>query len=242
MRDQRSASIRVPVAGPQASPRPGDAFGEILRACWAKDAQTGAAFEVIERDDGFIGVSDASSYFAPPTPQDLDLRACERATGRVLDVGRGAGRHAVAMARAGLEVVGLDTSPGAVEVTKSRGVPAYLGSVADLPDVLGTFDSFVLLGNNLGLLDSTHRAPAVLAALTRLARPGARLYGTCIDPGGTDDPTHIAYHGRNRMRTAARPTPHPNPSPRRCRSMVQLPVAGTRGPGRPGGRHRLETV
>ena len=46
-------------------PQVGDAFGQILRRCWAAGARAGAAYEVIERDDGFIGVDDAAKYFAP---------------------------------------------------------------------------------------------------------------------------------------------------------------------------------
>jgi SAM-dependent methyltransferase len=176
----------------------GDAFGEILRACWAAGGESGGAYEVIERDDGLIGVGDASRYFDPASRWGpLESRACERAAGRVLDVGCGAGRHAVVMAAAGLDVIGLDPSAGAVAVTRDRGVPAQLGSVTDPPYGLGTFDTFVMLGNNLGLLASRDRAPAVLSSLARLANPGARLYGGCLDPHATQDPAHIAYHQRN---------------------------------------------
>lgn len=180
-------------------PKIGDAFGDILRACWAQGGEPGAVFEVIERDDGFIRAADASRYFVTPERGQLELRACERAAGRVLDIGCGAGRHAVVMGEAGLDVVGLDLSPGAVEVARDRGVPAHRGSADRPPDGLGTFDTFVMLGNNLGLLSSRERAPVVLTALARLARPGARLYGSGMDPYVTEEPAHLAYQEHNRQ-------------------------------------------
>lgn len=120
--------------------------------------------------------------------------------GRVLDAGCGGGRHAVLMAKAkgDPEIVGLDVSPGAVEVTRSRGISAHRGEITAPPAGIGTFDSVMLLGNNLGLLSSREQAPYILAALARLARPGARLYGTGTDPSATANPVHQAYNERNR--------------------------------------------
>jgi len=60
------------------------------------------------------------------------------------------------------------------------------------------YDTFLLLGNNLGLLESAERAPVFLAALARLANPGARIVAQGTDPYGTTDPVHAEYHRRNR--------------------------------------------
>ncbi|XKK38796.1 methyltransferase domain-containing protein [Nocardiopsis sp. ARC36] len=90
------------------------------------------------------------------------------AEGRVLDVGVGAGRHALALQASGKDVVGLDPSPGAVEVARQRGVDARLGSIAAPPADIGRFDALLLLGNNLGLL--THAAEQGMAAARNLLR------------------------------------------------------------------------
>ncbi|MEU0236283.1 class I SAM-dependent methyltransferase [Nocardiopsis sp. NPDC006198] len=119
------------------------------------------------------------------------------AGGRVLDVGVGTGRHALALQASGKDVVGLDPSPGAVEVARQRGVDARLGSIAAPPADIGRFDALLLLGNNLGLLQGPERAPEVLAHLASLARPGALLIGTGMDPS-TADADHRAYQERNR--------------------------------------------
>jgi hypothetical protein len=44
----------------------GDAFGEILRACYRAGEVPGLAFELIERSDGYLGVMDAARYFVGP--------------------------------------------------------------------------------------------------------------------------------------------------------------------------------
>ncbi|WP_159945322.1 MULTISPECIES: bifunctional 2-polyprenyl-6-hydroxyphenol methylase/3-demethylubiquinol 3-O-methyltransferase UbiG [unclassified Nocardiopsis] len=181
-------------------PRAGDAFGRTLQRCWAAGAVPGAAFEIIERDDGHISAADAIRYFTPVEAlSELDQAAVAMARGRILDVGTGAGRHALALRHQGKDVVGLDPSPGAVEVTRQRGVAAELGSIAHPPEGIGAFDTLLLLGNNLGLLQGTQRAPMVLRHLALLARRGAQLIGTGMDPASSD-PDHIAYQDRNRQR------------------------------------------
>ncbi|OIV38539.1 hypothetical protein BIV57_05240 [Mangrovactinospora gilvigrisea] len=180
-----------------------DAFGRILARCWAAGAAPWSAVEIIERDDALLGAGDAARYFAEPDAwSPLERSGWELATGRILDVGCGGGRHAVAWAAKGLEVVGVDPSPGAVRVTRERGVDAVEGSVAQLPRDLGAFDTLALFGNGLGLLAGPAQAPAVLAALAAAARPGAVLLGMGTDPG--DDPAHAAYHARNLRRGRAR--------------------------------------
>lgn len=82
-------------------PRLGDAFGELLVAqtCDLATPQ----YELVERDDGFLGVTDARLYFRETAGwESLERRACEQARGRVLDVGCGAGRHSIVMMARGL--------------------------------------------------------------------------------------------------------------------------------------------
>ena len=73
------------------------------------------------------------------------------------------------------------------------------GTVADLvAQGAGPFDSFLMLGGNLGLLESAEKAGLVLETLARLAAPDARIIGQGLDPYRTDNPLHLAYHQRNR--------------------------------------------
>lgn len=183
-----------------ATPEPkiGDAFGEALLACWQSGVAPGASFEIIERDDGFLGVTDATFYFQTHDQwNEAERWACDRVRGRILDVGCGAGRHAAVLTAAGYDVVGLDPSHGAIEVCRARGVNAVLGEIADVGPELGQFDTFLLAGNNLGLLGGLAQGPGVLRRLASVAAPGAQVLGIGMDPLATSDPVHQAYHRRN---------------------------------------------
>jgi SAM-dependent methyltransferase len=179
----------------------GDAFGNILARCWAAGGHRGVAYEIVERDDGYIGATDAASYFGPPSDwSPAEQWGCNQALGRVLDVGCGAGRHAVALRRSGHEVVGIDTSPGAVEIARARGVHAVQASIIDVPVAIGMFSTILMAGNNLGLLGEPDRAKGLLNRLADVASPQARLIGSGTDPYATEDPAHLAYHAWNRER------------------------------------------
>lgn len=179
----------------------GDAFGQCLMRCHQAGGRPGVAFELTERDDGCIFASDAARYLSPPERMNpLNRWALQQARGRVLDVGCGAGRHALALAGLGHEVIGIDPSPGAVEVSRARGVTAFRGSIAAPPPGIGEFDTLLMLGNNLGLLGRAELAADVLAALAALVRPGGRLVGSSTDPSVQAGPEDVAYQARNRER------------------------------------------
>jgi SAM-dependent methyltransferase len=168
-----------------------DAFGEMLLA--------GADREIIERDDGFVDVLEAQLYLAPVRHwAAVERRALRFVRGRVLDVGVGAGRVALELQTRGREVVAIDVSPGAVEVSRKRGVrDVRLLALEDVDASLGHFDTVVMYGNNFGLFAS----PAKAQRLLRRLRPMAdRIVASSNDPYGTEDPAHLAYQAQNRER------------------------------------------
>jgi SAM-dependent methyltransferase len=183
-------------------PELGDAYGSLLMAALDTGAKRGQVFEVVERDDGHSDAADAARYFAPRWGA-WDDWAYERARGRVLDVGSGAGRHALELQERGCEVVALDVSPLAAEVCRRRGVAnAFVGTIQELAAsrTHQRFDTFLLMGNNLGLLESAERAPGFLETLAALAGNDAVLIGESLDPAATDDEAHLAYHRQNEQR------------------------------------------
>jgi SAM-dependent methyltransferase len=158
--------------------------------------------EIIERDDGLINGAPADHYLNEPDQwQPHDHRALRLCRGHVLDIGAGAGRTAVELQRRGMAVTGLDNSPGAIDIARRRGLrDTVLNTVDGYAAASARYDTFLLLGNNLGLLESRERAPVFLDMLARLANPGARLIAQGTDPYGTTDPVHVAYHRRNQER------------------------------------------
>ena len=167
-----------------------DAFGQMLRG--------GTGFEIVERDDGFLDAAKLV-YFAPVAQWPaVERRALRWVRGRVLDVGLGAGRAALELQRRGRDVVGIDVSPGAVEVARARGVrDARLLAFEEVDASIGRFDTVVMFGNNFGLFGSPTKARRLLRRLRPLAD---RIVAGSNDPHATEDPAHLAYQERNRRR------------------------------------------
>jgi SAM-dependent methyltransferase len=184
----------------ETGPRIGDAFGSMLRECSRAPDGAARVAEIIERDDGFIYVQRPTRYFAaPPDWARFERDALELTRGAVLDVGCGAGRFTLALQERDVPVTALDVSAGAVEVSRRRGVLAAVhGSVAELSPAAG-YDTFLLMGENLGLLQSAGRAAGFLGSLAALARPGARIIGHGADPhaAAAADPALAAYLRRD---------------------------------------------
>lgn len=96
-----------------------DAFGAMLR-----DHLAGGASEpILERDDGSSKSALGPAIFFSSYDEwpEAEREALRGVRGRILDIGCGAGRHALHLQEQGHEVVAIDASPGAVEVTRARG-------------------------------------------------------------------------------------------------------------------------
>jgi SAM-dependent methyltransferase len=178
----------------------GDAYGALLKAFH----ESGEGVEIIERDDGLISASrfGPKIYFAPLQNWFKNERAAIRfARGRVLDVGAGAGRVALHLQQRGQTVVAIDNSPGAVEVMRRRRVrDARAIAIEDLGPELGTFDSVVMFGNNIGLLGGRTKGRRLLRRLHESTSDRGRIVGSSLRVYDTDNPDHLAFHERNRRR------------------------------------------
>lgn len=101
---------------------------------------------------------------------------------RLLDVGCGPGRHAHALARAGLEVVGVDISQRFVDLATEGAPPGATFQRADARDLSfdGEFDAAISLCQGAFGLTGGPGAPldgdgVVLAGMARALRPGGVL-------------------------------------------------------------------
>jgi SAM-dependent methyltransferase len=92
---------------------------------------------------------------------------------RILDIPCGTGRHAAALARDGLDVIGLDLQPGYLRAARAEGLNA--GAAADmraLPIATGSIDLVLNMWNSLGYFLDAAQEAATLAEFRRVLRPG----------------------------------------------------------------------
>jgi SAM-dependent methyltransferase len=174
-----------------------DAIGQAMH----DHLESGGGEEIVERDDGFIIATDGpADYFAPydQWPR-VEQQAMDFVQGRVLDVGCGAGRGALELQRRGHEVVAIDVSPGAIEVCRQRGVQnARVLGIEAIGHELGTFDTILLLGVNLGLLQNEAQATDTLRRFATVTTKEGRVVAGGRDPYATDDPVELDYQRHNR--------------------------------------------
>ena len=111
--------------------------------------------------------------------------------GPVLEIGVGSGRIAVPTALAGVRVVGVDTSPAMLELTRDRAealdlpIELHLADMRALPD-LGTFPLVTIPFRALLHLRDDAERLAVLAALHERLEPGGRLAFDVFHPDQRD--------------------------------------------------------
>ncbi|MFG3225329.1 class I SAM-dependent methyltransferase [Kitasatospora sp. NPDC048194] len=154
------------------------------------------------RDDGVATEDPIERRFEPPERfRDYERRAFEKAAGRTLDIGCGAGKHLWPLQRAGIEAHGIDISPLAVRICRDRGLTDV--SVMDAMELDypgGHFDSILLFSNGLAMGGTPAGVERLLTECHRVSAPGGRILLTNTDVSRTEDPRNIAYQRANRER------------------------------------------
>lgn len=181
-------------------PTRGDAFGMQL-ADSVRHSRPMMAF--VERSDGLIIPSGSAQWLDEEGDWPSTIRELlGRARGRVLDAGAGAGRHAAYLTGKGHDVTALDTSPLALELCAHRGtaqcVLGDLESVGVLFRDTPSFETVLLLGNNVGLLGSEPMGTRILKQLHTLTTHNAVVLaeGRHPDAGGGDNAAYVEHNRR----------------------------------------------
>lgn len=106
-----------------------------------------------------------------PVLEEIALAECR---GTVLDVGAGAGSHALILQEKNIDVTALEISPLAVSVMKDRGVMQIVNQ-----DIFAysdkTFDTILLLMNGIGLAGTVDGLRKLLHHFSTLLKPGGQL-------------------------------------------------------------------
>jgi SAM-dependent methyltransferase len=100
------------------------------------------------------------------------LKECR---GSVLDVGAGAGSHALYLQKKGLDVTAIDISPGGVACMQKRGIKkAFVQDFFTFNNE--KFDTILLLMNGTGMAATIDNLPHLLAHAATLLNPGGNIY------------------------------------------------------------------
>jgi SAM-dependent methyltransferase len=122
-------------------------------------------------------------------PEDRAL--FESLDGPVLDVGCGAGQHALAFQRRGVEVTAVDISPNAVRAARERGVEdVHVADMFGLSEEVTRrrFGTALLNGTQLGLGGSLAGVSHLLADLARVTDEAGTAVVDSYDPRRIDAP------------------------------------------------------
>jgi len=168
-----------------------DPFADALESYY----ETGRGVYTYTRSDGRTDIENAEVYFTTYAEFPLiEKKALKFVRGRVLDIGCGAGRHALYLQRKGLKVSAIDASPRVAAIASARGVrDVRVASVCDpLPFKRAEFDTVLLFGNNLGICGSRKSLVQMLRELARVTSRAGCILTTSLAPG-TFDRKHRTY-------------------------------------------------
>ena len=123
----------------------------------------------------------------------LERAALDACRGHVLDIGAGAGAHAMELQARGVEVTALESDPGLVELLRERGVRKALEGTPESLAGGERYDTLLLLMNGWGLAGTLAELPGFLDELAVILAPGGQVLADStdlrplLDPEGDED-------------------------------------------------------
>jgi len=104
----------------------------------------------------------------------LEQKALQLCKGSILDIGCGAGSHSLYLQKEGYTVMALDTSAGAIETCRLRGISNLV-----LTDIMkyeeAKYDTLLLLMNGIGLAGTLKKLLEFLSHLKKLLKPNGQI-------------------------------------------------------------------
>ena len=155
----------------------------------------------LRRDDNFLERDTSARFFRSWEEMPSHQRCLlNHARGRVLDIGAGAGQHALVLQERGLAVTAIDTSPLAIEVCRARRLrDAQVMDAHDLAFHANSFDTVLMMNNNLGIGGTPEGLRGLLLYLHEVVKPGGMIL-TDKRECTTTNPTYARYQRWNAER------------------------------------------
>ena len=133
---------------------------------------------------------------------ELEWVALQQCRGKTLDIGAGAGSHALTLQKMALDITALDISPLSATVMKERGVEKVIEKdffqlTANTGQTEG-YDTLLLLMNGIGLAGTLDGLRKFLKTARGLLRPGGQLIFDSSDIAYLYDgkpPKNTDYYG-----------------------------------------------
>ncbi len=168
----------------------------------------------------FVGPAYLRNAFTKGTEQEVAFLVGEldlRPGMHVLDAGCGPGRHALALARRGMTVTGVDLSPEFIELARAVAEDEYLPATFEVVDVRHltferAFEAVICVcQGGFGLLGGGADEEAVIRTFATALKPGGRLALSAfssafvlrhLEPDETFDPDRGVNHERAVLKNA----------------------------------------
>lgn len=150
-----------------------DIFGTAIKAFYEENDLTDITVHSPDFDDDIIPVEYLfREYSEMPA---IEQKALEKCKGKILDVGCGAGSHALYLQEEKhLEVKAIDTSAGAVEIAKKRGVMS--ASCEDFFQLKNEkFDTILMLMNGSGIIGNLENLPSFFEHARSILAEGGKI-------------------------------------------------------------------
>lgn len=109
---------------------------------------------------------------------EIEQKALQMASGQILDVGAGAGCHALALQEMGKDVTAIDISPLSIETIKKRGVEkAELQDFFDMAqeEEHCQYDTILMLMNGSGIIGKIAKINGFFEYLDKILAPDGQL-------------------------------------------------------------------
>ena len=152
-------------------------------------------YEIV-RDDGYSSIVPLSVFFNTSQFSNLELIALDNCSGKILDIGAGAGRHSLELQKRKANVTALDISLNAIDIMMKRGVKKVTHSdIMDLSNV--KFDTLLMLMNGIGIVGDPEKLDIFLVKVKQLLTENGVIIFDSVDVSKTNNPIHVDYRNKN---------------------------------------------